>query len=75
MGDPFTPYPVHPVYPVENEEIMGMERERFLGLLDAMKLEYSYLEDEDVVVEKKMVINFGVRDNIFWEIFRDLQQR
>jgi predicted HTH domain antitoxin len=34
-------------------EIMGMERERFLGLLDAMKLEYSYLEDEDVEVEKK----------------------
>jgi hypothetical protein len=32
---------------------MGMERERFLGLLDAMKLEYSYLEDEDVEVEKK----------------------
>ena len=34
-------------------EIMGMERERFLGVLDAMKLEYSYLEDEDVEVERK----------------------
>jgi predicted HTH domain antitoxin len=34
-------------------EIMGMERERFLGLLDAMKLEYSYLEDQDIEVEKK----------------------
>jgi len=34
-------------------EIMGMERERFLGLLDAMKLEYSYLKDQDVEVEKK----------------------
>jgi len=53
IGDPFTPYPVHPVYPVENKEKMGTERERFLGLLDAMKLEYSYLEDEDVEVEKK----------------------
>ncbi len=34
-------------------EIMGIERERFLGLLDGMKLEYSYLEDRDVEVEKK----------------------
>ena len=34
-------------------EIMGMERERFLGLLDGMKLEYSYLEDQDVEVERK----------------------
>jgi len=34
-------------------EIMGIERERFLGLLDAMKLEYSYLKDQDVEVEKK----------------------
>ena len=34
-------------------EIMGMERERFLGLLDAMKLEYSYLKDQDVEVERK----------------------
>ena len=34
-------------------EIMGMERESFLGLLDAMKLEYSYLKDQDVEVEKK----------------------
>lgn len=34
-------------------EIMGMERERFLGLLDAMKLEYSYLEDQDIDIEKK----------------------
>lgn len=34
-------------------EIMGMERERFLGLLDGMKMEYSYLEDQDVEVERK----------------------
>lgn len=34
-------------------EIMGMEKERFLGLLDAMRLEYSYLEDQDVDVERK----------------------
>ncbi len=34
-------------------EIMGMERERFLGLLDAMRLEYSYLDDQDIEVEKK----------------------
>ena len=34
-------------------EIMGMERERFLGWLDATGLEYSYLEDQDVNVERK----------------------
>ena len=34
-------------------EIMGMERERFLGLLDAMRVEYSYLEDQDADVERK----------------------
>ncbi|MEA1900365.1 MAG: hypothetical protein U9N47_06325 [Thermodesulfobacteriota bacterium] len=34
-------------------EIIGMERERFLGLLDGMKLGYSYLEDQDVEVERK----------------------
>jgi predicted HTH domain antitoxin len=34
-------------------EIMGMERERFLGLLDGMKLGYSYLDDQDVEVERK----------------------
>ena len=34
-------------------EIIGMERERFLGLLDAMNLEYSYLEDQDIDLEKK----------------------
>jgi predicted HTH domain antitoxin len=34
-------------------EIMGMEREWFLGLLDGMKLGYSYLEDQDLKVEKK----------------------
>jgi predicted HTH domain antitoxin len=34
-------------------EIMGMGREAFLGLLDAMKLEYSYLEEQDVETEKK----------------------
>jgi predicted HTH domain antitoxin len=34
-------------------EIMGMERESFLGLLDAMRLEYSYLEEQDIDVERK----------------------
>ena len=34
-------------------EIMGMEREGFLGLLDGMKLGYSYLEDQDIEVERK----------------------
>ncbi|MBC2696135.1 MAG: hypothetical protein HF982_12855 [Desulfobacteraceae bacterium] len=34
-------------------EIMGMEKERFLGLLDGMKLGYSYLENQDVEVERK----------------------
>ena len=34
-------------------EIMAMERERFIGLLDAMKLEYSYLEDQDIDIENK----------------------
>ena len=34
-------------------EIMGMEKERFLGLLDAMRPEYSYLEDQDVDAERK----------------------
>ncbi len=34
-------------------EIMGMERERFLGLLDAMNLEYSYLRDQDIDIEKR----------------------
>ena len=34
-------------------EIMGMERERFLGLLDGIKLGYSYLEDQDLKVERK----------------------
>ena len=33
-------------------EIMGMETEKFLGMLDAMNLEYSYLEEEDVEVER-----------------------
>ncbi len=33
-------------------EIMGMERERFLGFLDAMRLEYSYLEEQDAENEK-----------------------
>ena len=33
-------------------EIMGMETERFLGMLDAINLEYSYLEEEDVAVER-----------------------
>jgi len=33
-------------------EIMGMETERFLGMLDAINLEYSCLEEEDVAVER-----------------------
>lgn len=33
-------------------ENMGMETERFLGMLDAINLEYSYLEEEDVAVER-----------------------
>ena len=37
----------------KSSEIMGMERERFSGLLDGMKLGYSYLEDQDVEVERK----------------------
>jgi len=47
-------------------EIMGMETERFLGMLDAMKLEYSYLEEEDVEVEKISLAN---------KIFRDVSRR
>ena len=34
-------------------EIMGMQREPFLGLLDAMNLEYSYLRNQDIDIEKK----------------------
>jgi predicted HTH domain antitoxin len=34
-------------------EILGMGKERFLGLLDAMRLEYTYLKDQDVDVERK----------------------
>lgn len=33
-------------------EIMAMEREAFLGLLDAMGVEYSYLEERDVEIER-----------------------
>jgi len=40
--------------------------ERFVGMLDAMKLEYSYLEEEDVEVEKKSLAN---------KIFRDVSRK
>ena len=33
-------------------EIMGMSRETFLGLLEAAGVEYSYLEQEDVEIER-----------------------
>lgn len=33
-------------------EIMGMENEVFLGLLDALGVEYSYLKEEDVEAER-----------------------
>jgi predicted HTH domain antitoxin len=32
-------------------EIMGMGKEGFLGLLDAMRVEFSYLEESDVETE------------------------
>lgn len=34
-------------------EIMGMGKEAFLGLLDAMRVEFSYLEESDVEMEVK----------------------
>jgi predicted HTH domain antitoxin len=34
-------------------EIMGMGREAFLELLEAMKVEFSYLEESDVETEVK----------------------
>ena len=33
-------------------EIMGMRREAFLGLLEALGVEYSYLEEGDVEAER-----------------------
>ena len=33
-------------------EIMGMQREAFLGLLEALGMEYSYLEEKDVEAER-----------------------
>lgn len=33
-------------------EIMDMQKESFLGLLDALGLEYSYMDKEDVEAEK-----------------------
>jgi len=33
-------------------EIMGLDREAFLGLLEALGVEYSYLKEEDLPVEK-----------------------
>ena len=34
-------------------EIMEMNRDVLLGLLDALGVEYSYLDDKDVAVEKR----------------------
>ncbi len=34
-------------------EIMGMGKEAFLELLDAMRVEFSYLEESDVETEMK----------------------
>ena len=34
-------------------EIMGMGKEAFLELLDAMRVEFSYLEESDVETEAK----------------------
>jgi len=34
-------------------EIMGMEKEAFLELLDAMRVEFSYLEESDVETKVK----------------------
>ena len=34
-------------------EIMGMGKEAFLELLDAMRVEFSYLEENDVETERK----------------------
>ena len=34
-------------------EIMGMGKEAFLELLDAMRVEFSYLEESDVETERK----------------------
>jgi hypothetical protein len=34
-------------------EVMGMGKEAFLELLDAMRVEYSYLEESDIETEVK----------------------
>ena len=34
-------------------EIMGMEKEAFLELLDAMRVDFSYLEESDIETEVK----------------------
>lgn len=34
-------------------EIMGMEKSAFLALLDSMKVNFSYLEDSDAIIERK----------------------
>jgi predicted HTH domain antitoxin len=34
-------------------EIMGMGKEAFLELLDVMRVEFSYLEESDVEMERK----------------------
>ena len=33
-------------------EIMNMSQDRFLGMLDALNIEYSYLSDDDVDIER-----------------------
>ncbi len=34
-------------------EIMGMEKEAFFGLLDVMQVEFSYLYNSDIEMERK----------------------
>jgi predicted HTH domain antitoxin len=34
-------------------EIMGMEKNAFLTLLDSMKVDFSYLEESDALIERK----------------------
>ncbi len=34
-------------------EIMGMEKSAFLNLLDSMKVDFSYLEQSDAIIERE----------------------
>jgi predicted HTH domain antitoxin len=38
-------------------EIMEMEPDMFIKLLDSMGLEFSYLSEEDISIEKEMLID------------------